>query len=166
MLRDAVPEDHSELRRIFRRSSLSNEGDRPLLLAHPAHLVWRVPADGQPFRVRVAVTADGAIAGFATVVLASGAAELDDLFVDPAFMRRGIGLALVRDVAQLATEAGCSTLDVTANPHAAAFYAAAGFAGHEAVTTPLGAGTRLRLQLPDPERRSRVTDDSGCGSRS
>ena len=63
-------------------------------------------------------------------------------------MRRGVGLALVGDAARLASEAGCSTLAVTANSHAAAFYAAAGFDGGETVKTPLGAGTRLDLQLP------------------
>jgi GNAT superfamily N-acetyltransferase len=148
MLRDAVPEDHPALRSIFRRSSLSNEGDRPLLLANPAHLVWREPTGGEPFQVRVAVTADAVIAGFATVVITSQNAELDDLFVDPDFMRRGIGLALVCDAARLASEAGCPALAVTANPHAAAFYLAAGFDGGEPVKTPLGAGTRLRLGLP------------------
>jgi GNAT superfamily N-acetyltransferase len=142
-----VPEDHPALRLIFRRSSLSNEGDRPLLLANPAHLVWREPTGGEPFRVRVAVNAEAVIAGFATLVIAPAAAELDDLFVDPAFMRRGVGLALVRDAARLASEAGCPALAVTANPHAAAFYAAAGFDGSETVNTPLGAGTRLSLQL-------------------
>lgn len=148
MLRDALPEDHPALRSIFERASLSNEGDRPLLLANPEHLVWHEPTSGGSFRVRVAVTADGVIAGFATVVIVPVDAELDDVFVDPEFMRRGIGLALVRDAARLAGEAGCSALAVTANPHAAAFYAAAGFDGSATVKTPLGAGTRLRLQLP------------------
>ncbi len=148
MIRDAVPEDHPALRSIFRRSSLSNAGDRPLLLANPVHLVWSEPTGSQAFRVRVAVTADAVITGFATVVITAASAELDDLFVDPGFMRRGIGLALVDDAARLASESGCSALAVTANPHAAAFYAAAGFDGAETVTTPLGAGTRLRLRLP------------------
>src|ERR1700749_961062 len=129
MLRDAVPEDHPALRCIFRRSSLSNAGDRPLLLANPGHLVWREPTGNQAFRVRVAVTADAVIAGFATLVIGAGGADLDDLFVDPCFMRRGIGLALVGDAAPLASEAGSSALAVTANPPAGAFYAAAGVEG-------------------------------------
>ena len=147
MLRDAVPEDHPALRSIFRRSSLSNERDRSLLLANPAHLVWHEPTRSKTCRVRVAVTADAVIAGFATVVIIPAGAELDDLFVDPAFMRGGIVLALVRYAARLASEAGCSVLAVTANPHAAAFYVAAGFDGCDTVKTPLGAGTRLRLEL-------------------
>jgi GNAT superfamily N-acetyltransferase len=148
MIRDALPEDHPALRSIFRRASLSNDGDRPLLLANPTHLVWSELTGGHAFRVRVAVTADAVIVGFATVVIVAADAELDDLFVDPGFMRRGIGLALVGDAARLASESGCSALAVTANPHATAFYAAAGFDGCETVKTPLGAGTRLRLRLP------------------
>ena len=147
MLRDAVPDDHAALRSIFRRASLSNEGDRPLLLANPEHLVWREPTGGDAFRVRVALTADAVTVAFATLVIRPGDAELVDLFVDPSFMRRGIGLALVGDAARLAGAAGCSALAVTANPHAAAFYAAAGFVGWETVKTPLGAGTLLRLRL-------------------
>jgi GNAT superfamily N-acetyltransferase len=148
MLRDAAPADQSALRSIFRRSSLSNERDRPWLLANPEHLVWHEPTGPEPFRVRVAVTADAVIAGFATIVMAPESAELDDLFVDPTLTRRGIGLALVRDAARLASEAGCSVLAVTANSHAAAFYAAAGFHGCETAKTPLGGGIRLGLQLP------------------
>ena len=102
MLRDAVPDDHPALRSIFRRASLSNEGDRPLLLANPEHLEWREPTGSEAFRVRVAVTADAVIAGFATLVISPADAELDDLFVDPSFMRCGIGLALVGDAARLA----------------------------------------------------------------
>jgi GNAT superfamily N-acetyltransferase len=150
MLRDAVPDDHAALRSIFRRASLSNEGDRGLLLANPGHLVWREPRGSEPFRVRVAVTADAVIAGFATLVIPSAGAELTDLFVDPAFMRRGIGLALIGDAARLVGAAGGSALAVTANPHAAGFYAAAGFDGCETVKTPLGAGTRLHLRLTAP----------------
>ena len=146
MLRDAVPDDHGALRSIFRRASLSNAGDRPVLLANPAHLRWDEPTGSEAFRVRVAVTADTVIA-FATLVISPAEAELVDLFVDPAFMRRGVGLALVGDAARLAGAAGCSALAVTANPHAAAFYAAAGFVGWDTVKTPLGAGTRLRLRL-------------------
>ena len=148
MLRDAVPKDHPALRSIFRRASLSNERDRPLLLADPTHLLWDQPTLSKTCRVRVAVTSHAVIAGFATLVMVSASAELDDLFVDPAFMRRGIGLALVRDAARLASDAGYSAVTVTANPHARAFYAAAGFRGCEIVKTPLGAGTRLSLPLP------------------
>ena len=88
-------EDLPALRDVFRRSSLSNEGDRASLLAHPDALEFsdRAVADG---RVRVAVI-DDRIVGFATVLVTGQIGELEDLFVDPDWMRRGIATALVLD---------------------------------------------------------------------
>ena len=48
---------------------------------------------------RVAVGEDDAVVGFATYLISDGVAELEDLFVDPPWMRRGIGEALVMDIA-------------------------------------------------------------------
>jgi hypothetical protein len=53
VIRDARPADVETLRDVFRRSSLSNEGDQGNLLAHPETLKWAEPVgDG---RTRVAV---------------------------------------------------------------------------------------------------------------
>ena len=87
VLRDAVAADVAVLRDVYRRASLSNEGDRTTLLANPDALEFPgLGGDGR--RTRVA-TADGRIAGFATSVPAGDAVELDDLFVDPGWMRQG-----------------------------------------------------------------------------
>jgi hypothetical protein len=43
LIRDAVPADMAVLRDVFRRSSLSNEGDRVNLLANPDALEFPVP---------------------------------------------------------------------------------------------------------------------------
>jgi GNAT superfamily N-acetyltransferase len=89
LIRDAEPADMDALREVFRRSSLSNEGDRVNLLANPETLEFSTQfVDGR--RTRVAVDNDR-IVGFATVVGAGAAIELDDLFVDPDWMRRGVG---------------------------------------------------------------------------
>jgi hypothetical protein len=40
LLRDATSDDLPRLQEIFRRSSLSNEGDRPALVDHPEALVY------------------------------------------------------------------------------------------------------------------------------
>jgi len=84
-----VAEDLPVLRGVFRRAALTNAGDRELLAAHPEFLEWsgETIAGG---RVRVAVE-DGTVAGFATTVPVGGGLELEDLFVEPERMRRGVG---------------------------------------------------------------------------
>ena len=72
MIRDAMPEDHAALRSIFRRSSLSNAGDRP---ATPSRRVWHQPTGSRVSGAR-RITADAVIAGFATLVIIAARAEL------------------------------------------------------------------------------------------
>jgi GNAT superfamily N-acetyltransferase len=149
-IRTAVPADLPELRRIFRSASLSNHEDAPLLLARPEflHFVGGGVVEG---RTRVAATGPkgaGPILGFATVSVGEvGEAELEDLFVDPAWHRRGIAKRLVEDAVQTVRTAGRRRLWVTGNPHASAFYAAVGFVGSERVATELGPGLRLHLDV-------------------
>ena len=145
VIRDAVPADLAALRDVYRRASLSNEGDRMNLLANPDALEFP-GLGGDERRTRVA-TADGRIAGFATSVPAGDVTELDDLFVDPGWMRRGVGRALVRDAVAIARDLGAGRIEVTANRHALAFYGKAGFvAGHE-VQTRFGPGIRMHLDV-------------------
>ncbi len=136
LIRAAEPEDTAALRDLFRRSSLSNEGDRVALLAHPEALELEA-GEG---RTRVAVV-DGRIVGFATLV--SG--ELEDLFVDPDRMRRGIGRALVLDAVALARAQGLERIEVIANDHALRFYEEVGFVCDGTVETAFGRGTRMHL---------------------
>jgi GNAT superfamily N-acetyltransferase len=145
VIRDAVPADLAALRDVYRRASLSNEGDRETLLANPDALEFPgLGGDGR--RTRVA-TADGRIAGFATSVLAGDVIELDDLFVDPGWMRQGAGRALVLDAVAIARELGAGRVEVTANPHALVFYGKAGFiAGHE-VQTRFSPGLRMHIDV-------------------
>jgi len=126
LIRDAETTDMDELQGVFRRASLSNENDRGLLQEHPE---WLVLSDEglQEGRTRVAVDDDGTVAGFVTYLISDGLAELEDLFVDPPRMRQGIAEALVLDISARLHELGFERLDVTANPHAMAFYEHAGF---------------------------------------
>jgi GNAT superfamily N-acetyltransferase len=145
-IRDAVPADLPELREVYRASSLSNEGDRANLLANPDALEYPGIAAGGG-RTRVAVAADGRIAGFATSLVAGDAVELDDLFVDPGWMRQGVGRALVADAATIARRWGAGRIEVTANPHALAFYQRAGFVADHEVQTRFGPGSRMHLDV-------------------
>jgi GNAT superfamily N-acetyltransferase len=141
MIRRAEPADLAAIREIFRAASLANEGDRTALLAHPE--VLEFPGDAVvEGRVRVAV--DGAVVGFATFSPRADAWALDDLFVDPAHMRRGVATALIR---HLQDEADVPWIEVTANPHATAFYRSVGFVDDGVAETQFGPAPRMRLSV-------------------
>jgi GNAT superfamily N-acetyltransferase len=146
-IRTAVPGDLPALRRVFRRASLSNDGDRAILLANPTAL--ELP-DGNVIegRTRVAMSSDGTVVGFATGVRQTDSAlELEDLFVDPAHRRRGIARALLADLAASARRDGITHIEVTANPHADRFYRDVGFAAVGHADTEFGTGARMRLEI-------------------
>ena len=145
-IRPAVPADLPELRRVFRAASLSNPADAPLLLTHPEFLHFT--GEGVPEgRTRVAEAA-GWIVGFATVTEVDGGdVELEDLFVDPPWHRRGVARSLVVDAVEALRGSGRRRLWVVGNPQALAFYRAVGFIGGDAVATELGAGLRLHLDV-------------------
>jgi len=144
-IRDAVPADMAALRDVFRRSSLSNDADRADLLAHPEVLELPDLAVTES-RTRAAVR-DGVIAGFATWLPAEDALELEDLFVDPDWMRQGVGRELVLDVAAIARDRGARRIEVTANQHAGFFYAKAGFVVDGGVQTTFGLALRMHLDV-------------------
>jgi GNAT superfamily N-acetyltransferase len=152
-LRTANALDLDTLRDVYRRSSLSNASDRDALLAHPDALEFGGDAidDGRTF---VAVD-DGRVVGFATLGLAADSSvELEDLFVDPAMMRHGVGRALVAEATARARSAGVVRIDVTANPDARAFYESVGFVEVGEAETRFGPAPRMSLEIrpaaPDP----------------
>lgn len=145
LIRDAVAGDMTALRNVYRRSSLSNAGDRPNLLAHPEVLEFSDRAVREE-RTRAAV-ADGEIAGFASWLGAGDAIEIEDLFVDPDWMRQGIGRALVLDLIAIARGRGTGRVEVTANQHALAFYEQAGFVVYREDATRFGPAPRMRLDV-------------------
>jgi GNAT superfamily N-acetyltransferase len=134
--------DLAQLQGAFQRASMSNENDRGPLGEHPEWLVLsdRAVTEG---RMRVALEAHGAAIGFATYLVAHGAVELEDLFVDPVWMRRGVAKALVLDLSARLQAMGFDTLEVTANPHAMAFYEHMGFVQSGIVDTDLYAAPRM-----------------------
>jgi GNAT superfamily N-acetyltransferase len=146
-IRTAVPEDLPALRRVFRRASLSNDGDREVLLANPVELELPggIVIEG---RTRLAMSSDGTVVGFATgVPHTDSTLELDDLFVDPGHRRRGIARALLGDLAASARRDGITHIEVTANPHADRFYREVGFVVIGHADTEFGSGARMRLAI-------------------
>jgi GNAT superfamily N-acetyltransferase len=126
---------------VYRRASLSNAGDRDNLLTHPEYLILG-PEGLAEGRMYVAEE-DGSVVGFATWARSDGVTELEDLFVDPDWRRRGIAAALVGRIVDVVRE-------VTANPHAQGFYDAAGFIDCGTAETAFGASPRKRLTIRGP----------------
>jgi len=145
MIRLGTSADLDAASSVYRRASLSNAGDRDNLLAHPEYLILG-PAGLAESRTHVAEQ-DGTVVGFATWAEAGGTIELEDLFVDPDYRRRGIAAALVRRIAEVVRARGAEHLEVTANPHAMEFYRSAGFTGCGTADTEFGAAPRMVLRL-------------------
>jgi GNAT superfamily N-acetyltransferase len=144
-IRHGVSADAGALGDVFRRSSLSNEGDRASLLSHPEALEFSDLALRE-HRVRVAVI-DDRIVGFVTLLTTGQTAELEDLFVDPDWMLHGIGRALVLDAVETARVQGLTQVEVTANPHALGFYEKVGFVTNGMTQTPFGPGHRMFIPV-------------------
>jgi GNAT superfamily N-acetyltransferase len=75
--------------------------------------------------------------------LATRGGELEDLFVEPVAMRRGIGRALVDDAARCGSRLGLTHLHVVAHPRTLRFYARAGFETTATASTRFGRVLRL-----------------------
>ena len=90
---------------------------------------------------------DGSVVGFATWADADGVTELEDLFVDPDWTRRGIATALVKGIAEVIRARGVERLEVTANPHAMGFYTAIGFIPCGVASTEFGHAPRMVLTI-------------------
>jgi GNAT superfamily N-acetyltransferase len=132
LIRTGTADDLPVLREVFRRSALSNEGDREWIESHQDE--WGLDETNVLAGMTRVAVLDGEIAGFATLV----GSELEDLFVDPERMRQGIATALVLDVA-----ATVPRIDLTANPHALAFYESVGFVEDGVADTPGGPAIRM-----------------------
>ena len=145
VIRTAVADDLPELQRVFAAAALSNVDDAPLLRERPEFLVFA--GDGiAEGRTRVAVRGDRVL-GFATVAVVDGRPDLEDLFVDPEYHRRGIARRLIEDAVATLKAAGHHQLTVTGNPHALEFYRAAGFVEVGRARTELGPAPLLRRKL-------------------
>jgi len=145
MIRLGTPADLAAAASVYRRASLSDASYRDNLLAHPEYLILG-PEGLAEGRTHVAEE-DGSVVGFATWAEAGGTVELEDLFVDPGYMRRGIATALVRRIAEVVRARGVRRLEVTANPDALGFYRAAGFTDCGVAETDFGAAPRMVLTI-------------------
>ncbi|MFZ2164739.1 MAG: GNAT family N-acetyltransferase [Propionibacteriaceae bacterium] len=146
-IRAAEPADQHVLSELHRRSSWVWKEDREALTAHPEVLGVALDAIADR-RVRVAVAADGEVLGFSIVNEGAGGIRvLDDLFVDPAHFRQGVGRALIQDAVARAVATGHRSMTVVAHPRTFAFYESVGFVPGEAATTRFGPAVTMRREL-------------------
>jgi GNAT superfamily N-acetyltransferase len=77
-------------------------------------------------RIRVAEV-DNEVAGFASMRVSVGMAEICDLFVHPRYINTGVGQYLINDGLLYACRHGIPLVHVEADPNATAFYTRQGF---------------------------------------
>ena len=91
---------------------------------------------------------DGVIVGFYSLAPSGHSWELDNLWVAPRFMHRGVGRALLDHAVEVAFRGGASSVIVDADPNAEAFYLACGAMRRGEVPAPIpGQPDRVRPQL-------------------
>ncbi len=143
-IRPARREDRDTLGALKLRASLAWGDHVEELRALPE--ARQVPAEHLS-SVIVAERA-GRIVGFATVLpRGDGEAELEDLFVDPACWRCGVGTRLVAEAERRAKALGTRSLHVIAGERAQAFYERCGFRAVGTVMTDLAPACEMRKEL-------------------
>jgi GNAT superfamily N-acetyltransferase len=91
---------------------------------------------------------NGHIVGFYSLVPSGAAWELDNLWVAPEYMNRGLGRALLTHAAQTAAAGGASSILIDADPNAEPLYVACGAKRIGEVAAPVaGQPNRTRPQL-------------------
>jgi GNAT superfamily N-acetyltransferase len=116
-LRPAVPDDYERVRKLTLESKAHWGYDREFVRR------WAQGLSFESDRERwVAELAREVVAWAALVPPVEGVAVLDDLWVDPAWIGRGLGSKLFRLAAERARELGAARLEWGAEPNAVGFY--------------------------------------------
>jgi len=126
-IRPARPEEAERLSRLALRSK-AHWGYSPEFLDACAGELSCSPRQIASPRFRFAVAeAETAVVGFyALELLSNDELELDALFVEPSHIGSGIGRTLMDHAKRTASELGADRLVIVSDPHADAFYRAAG----------------------------------------
>lgn len=159
-IRPARPEERDGLSRIKRNASLAESDQAEALLRLPG--AFAIDRLEQTFVAERA----GALIGFAAAAPADeGDWEIEDLFVEPAHWRQGVGALLVREAVRRAAAAGARRVKVIAGARARPFYEAQGFRMTGSVMTELEPAFALCMTLcADGERSCDHTEPCGRGS--
>jgi GNAT superfamily N-acetyltransferase len=131
IIRHATRADADAAWRI-RRAAVMSE----CINAYPLNQLeeWTGGATSKAFADAVAerflvATVDDRVAGTGMIDVTTG--KIDAIFVDPAYMKRGIGAGMVAHLETLARAQGCTKLRLDSTLNAAPFYRTLGFEGDE-----------------------------------
>jgi N-acetylglutamate synthase-like GNAT family acetyltransferase len=116
-VREAKSADHARIRELTFESKAHWGYDRDFVRR------WAEGLGFESDRERWVAELDGEVVAWAALVPpADGVAVLDDLWVDPAWIGRGLGSRLFRLAADHARELGAGRLEWGAEPNAVGFY--------------------------------------------
>ena len=142
----ARPDERVQLEALQWHASLTNEDDRQLLHANPDAI--NLPAEWIAQGLVLVAELEGAVRGFAAVMPPRNkVAELDGLFVDPAWGRRGVGTFLIGAALAQARLSGAERVDVVAGKGAVEFYRHCGFTVDGEVATRFNMGVAMHVDL-------------------
>jgi len=144
------------------RPAQGHEAEALTAIALKAKAYWGYPADTlESWKLELTVSTQTVtsrptfvavirdeIVGFYSLSPSHDAWKLEDLWVLPRFMERGIGQALVAHALETAARGGASSVTVDADPNAESFYLACGGVRCGEVPAPIpGEPARVRPQL-------------------
>ena len=117
IVRDATAADAPRMREIARASKGYWGYDEERLR------VWAAALEYPAHREHWVAECDGVVAAYASLLPShDGVCELDDLWVEPGFIGRGIGSLLFSRAAARARELGAGAVRLEAEPNAVGFY--------------------------------------------
>jgi GNAT superfamily N-acetyltransferase len=93
---------------------------------------------------------DGELVGFYVLIERGNRMELEHMWVDPGWIRRGVGRRLMQHAIELSRALECVALDITSDPNAEGFYLGLGARRVDRVFSPVEGRERYlpRLELP------------------
>jgi GNAT superfamily N-acetyltransferase len=149
VLRPGQAWDAPLLRELTWRLTVTNPAYREQALARPEAIEGpdrALAEDGV-----IVATVDGRVVGYVAVVTdGRGEAEVDGLFVDPEFQRRGVGRRLLDAGAGVARGRGASRLTVVSAPDVVEVYENFGFRSLGPTATLFGPAVMMRMPLSPP----------------
>ena len=119
-IRPGCPEDAASLTELCLRSKAVWDYDDAFMAACEAEL--RVTAEIMMASLVIVAELDGHITDMAQLDVRGTVADLEKMFIDPGWLRIGVGRALFDQVLESARQLGATVLFIDADPGAAGFY--------------------------------------------